>query len=154
MPSNFANLDKFILDFEDNGREAMQELAEITEVMIVSFKNWNDDTGALAASVTGHEIKIGDPQKNYQIQAWLDARSGRTPSRYVRGAYPQNTPDHYNPYTEPATVSDDNPVAIVSAFVKYGEDVENDLRFGGSFRYGLDFMERQAIPTLKKYIII
>ena len=151
MPSNFTNLDRFLSDFEDDARQGMQELAELTEDYIKDNQNWEDDTGSLRASITGHEIKIGDPQKNFGDQDWKDAQAGRRRSRYLN-AYPQNTPDHYQPYTEPATVSDDNPVAIVSAFVKYGLGVEQDLLVGGTFHEGLDFMERQALPVLKRHI--
>lgn len=151
MPSDFTKLDHFIQDWELDARDAMQWLAEDTEEYIRANKTWQDDTGALSASITGYEIRVGNPSKNFNDPDWVHARTGRVLSRY-RNLYPENVPAHYFIYTEASPLSDDDPTAIVSSFVEYGGEVENDLRIGGSFSDGLNFMEQNAERVMKKFI--
>lgn len=136
--------------------KAFSDTALQAEQNIKQSHNWLNDTGSLAASITGylhdpHHYSDGsntDPHKNFQNAAWLKARRGEIQSRYL-AAYPQNTPEHYEPHTEEKEVGGEL-AAIVTAFVEYGDDVEYSVRVGGTFTDAAIEMGDLLIDNLEK----
>lgn len=127
MPSNTAGLDALISGLDDLLREAMDILAEEGESYAKHVYTWQDDTGSLAASITGYEALTGDPYKNYGDATWVGAQTGAIRSRY--GTPPAN----YIPHPSNVNLGEaDHPVAVVSTMVDYGLGVSfslvNDIR--------------------------
>lgn len=134
MPLNDAAFDALEQNLKEMLKDGLSETVQGIEQWIKEHHRWKDDTGSLTASVRGYVPGKDDPFKYFNDQRWRDAQQGITESRYI-GRFPQNTPEHYMPFVESGDVgeNDNTIVGIVTAFVEYGEDVENQLLIGGTF---------------------
>lgn len=134
MPLNDAALDNLEQNLNDILKSDLSDAMQGIEAWIKENHHWKDDTGSLTASVRAYIPGRDDPFKYFNDKRWRDAQQGITESRYI-GRFPQNTPDHYLPFVESGDVgeNDNTIVGVVTAFVEYGHDVENQLLIGGTF---------------------
>lgn len=145
MPLNDATWDALEHNFIDMLASDLTKVMEYTEEAIKEEHKWKDDTGSLSASVRGYVVGRTDPFKYFGDARWQAAQSGRVQSRYL-AAYPENTPDHYAPHVEQINAGEDanTLVGVLTSFVEYGEEVENDLRIGGTFSEAMyDTLQRE-----------
>ena len=103
---------------EDMARAAMEEVGDEGERVTRDNRGWQDDTHSAEESITGFEVKEGDPRKNFHAVNWQMAQK--------RGSLKYKTsPDNFKPVS-PNTVRfpDEDEVAVVTGWVHYLELLE------------------------------
>lgn len=134
MPLNTQTWDALEANFIDMLASDLTKVMEYTEEEIKERHRWGNDTGSLEASIRGYVVGRTNPFEHFDDPRWRAAQSGAIESRYL-AAYPQNTPEHYQPFVQSGSAGEDENtlVGVLTAFVDYAEEVENDLRIGGTF---------------------
>ena len=106
---------------------ALEAFAEEAEEYTRAHRNWVDDSGSAAASITGYLVGKGDWQKNFNRPAWVAARQpGYRSPRWGHG------PENFRPFVVEDEVTGD-PQVILTMFVKYGEALEWNPLAGMTF---------------------
>ncbi len=154
MPNS---LDAFINNFDNACRELMDKVALAGEDYIKNNDDWEQllDTGSLRASVTGFEVKVGDPDHNYGDQEWARARAEGN----IHGRRAQQNPlgYHYNPpinyeKQEFGSVDESVPTAVVTAWVDYSLDNPKwEGLVHSLFDDGLNWIARYATSEIAIY---
>jgi hypothetical protein len=157
MPSDLSGLDAFISGFPQALKTYAADIADFGEGYLYHHDVWDDgeglvDTGSLRASITGY-ADDNDAFKNFNDPDWLRARlEGNVHGRRAiqtrigdRNGFHYNPPENYDPI-EPETIyTDANATAVVTAWVRYGQDEPIEAEVVSAFMDTLNRMARYAI---------
>lgn len=157
MSSDLSGLDNFIAGFPQALKAYAQDIAEFGEGYLYHHDVWDDgeglvDTGSLRASITGYADET-DAFKNFNDPDWLRARlEGNTHGRRAiqkrigeRSGFHYNPPENYDPVEPEAVFSDADAVAVVTAWVRYGQDEPIEPQVVSAFMDTLNRMAQYAI---------
>lgn len=147
MPLNF---DALVNQIDDALHDAMLELALEVEGELKQNHNWANDSGSFEDSITGFDTKKGDPDHNFNAPRWAKARA----EGWDSPNYGYQPPEHYAKQTEPSDISEDNPAAIVTAYVPYSTDVEDESNVGDTFgMFGYSLLLLRYEPIVRKHLL-
>lgn len=139
------SLTPMIEALEDAFYKGMNDLAKLGEESIREDHMWEDDTESLLTSITGYAPEVGDPYKHFGDPVWTFAQ--KHGNEFGRRRLRDNPPENYYPHTEELDTGD-NPTAIVTAFVGYGDDEPIADRVELTFLIGLTYMQQKAEECL------
>jgi len=120
------SLDRVIQDFDKRVVDRLKDFAEEIEGHAKNHRQWNDDTGSAAQSVTGWVVDHDRYDKNWDGGAWGKARV-IPESKWGHG------PENYEPVTmdEDIGEEEDSFKVALSSFMRYGPDMKEHW-FSGS----------------------
>lgn len=138
-----SKLDTWMNKFENRAREIAGDIAEAGEQVTRDNRGWQDDTHSAEESITGFEIKDGDPHKNFHAINWTIAQ--RVGSRKYG-----TSPDNFSPVGDHTVVfPDEDEVAIVTGWTHYLPILEtHPTRGSHTFEQGLADMENVALNII------
>jgi hypothetical protein len=108
-----SKLDAWMDRLEDMAREAMEEVGDVGETVTRDNRGWQDDTHSAEESITGFEVRDGDPEKNFHAVNWQMAQK--------RGSLQYKTPPKNFKPVRRNTVRfpKEDEVAVVTGWVHY-----------------------------------
>lgn len=129
-------LDAWMDRLEDMAREAMEEVGDVGETVTRDNRGWQDDTHSAEESITGFEVRGGDPKKNFHAVNWQMAQK--------RGSLKYKTPpSNFRPVTDNTVMfPNEDEVAVVTGWMRYLPLLENSPSRGThTFERGMHDME-------------
>uniref|UniRef100_A0A6M3XD21 Capsid protein n=1 Tax=viral metagenome TaxID=1070528 RepID=A0A6M3XD21_9ZZZZ len=120
------SLDRVMRNFEIEVENELQDFAEDVEDHAKNRRQWNDDTGSAAQSVTGWVVDRGDRTKNWGGGKWEHARTTSGVSRWGHNM------DNYEitEMNEPSIGQHDETTVALTTFMKYGPAMKTHWTHG------------------------